>query len=90
MNALRSPSPEEWISARVARVRAESTSVKSLVLVDPDEGPLPVWEPGFHIDVEIAGGLIRQYSQCGDPQDSTSYTITVLRETVSRGGLAFL
>ncbi|CAG9269664.1 PDR/VanB family oxidoreductase [Paraburkholderia caribensis] len=47
---------------------------------------LPNWEPGAHIDVHIAEGIIRQYSLCGKPDDRAQWTIAVLREKQSRGG----
>ena len=36
---------------------------------------LPGWEPGAHIDLVLPSGLVRQYSLCGDPADSSSYTV---------------
>ena len=47
---------------------------------------LPSWQPGAHIDLLLPGGLIRQYSLCGDPHDQHAYTIAVLREENGRGG----
>lgn len=63
----------------------ESDGVLSLVLVDPDGGSLPAWQPGAHIDLATPSGP-RQYSLCGDPADRSRYRIGVLREVVSRGG----
>jgi ferredoxin-NADP reductase len=50
-----------------------------------DGSPLPTWEPGAHIELNLPSGLIRQYSLCGDPQDNF-FTIAVLKEEQSRGG----
>ncbi|AHL74357.1 Vanillate O-demethylase oxidoreductase [Stutzerimonas stutzeri] len=50
------------------------------------EGPLPAFEPGAHIDVHVAPGVIRQYSLCNDPAESHRYVIGVLNEPASRGG----
>ncbi|GAA1466483.1 PDR/VanB family oxidoreductase [Microbacterium thalassium] len=47
---------------------------------------LPQWEPGAHLDIELPGGIIRQYSLCGDPDDRRRLRIAVLREQESRGG----
>lgn len=47
---------------------------------------LPSWEPGAHIDVHVAEGIIRQYSLCGKLGDRTQWTIAVLKEKQSKGG----
>ncbi|EED32850.1 reductive dehalogenase [gamma proteobacterium NOR5-3] len=51
-----------------------------------DGGELPAFEAGAHIDVMADPQFIRQYSLCGDPADSKSYAIGVLREDEGRGG----
>lgn len=45
-----------------------------------DGGTLPSWRPGAHIDVVLGDGLVRQYSLCGDPNDSRTWQIGVLKE----------
>jgi ferredoxin-NADP reductase len=69
----------------VLQVRWEAAGVVSLVLARPDGSSLPSWEPGAHLDVTLPSGLIRQYSLCGDPDDKSSYTVAVLRESQGRG-----
>ena len=69
----------------VAR-RDEAPGVVGLELALPSSGALPAWTPGAHIDVELPGGLTRQYSLCGDPADSGRWRIGVLREADGRGG----
>ncbi|WP_226351720.1 PDR/VanB family oxidoreductase [Pseudonocardia sp. ICBG601] len=49
---------------------------------------LPAWEPGAHVDLHLAPGLVRQYSLCGG--DADHYRIAVLREPDGRGGSAFV
>ncbi|MFJ2931613.1 PDR/VanB family oxidoreductase [Streptomyces sp. NPDC087219] len=73
----------------VHRMTWEAEGVLSVELTHPDGKPLPAWTPGAHIDVHI-GGLIRQYSLCGDPQDQNAYRIGVLNEPSSRGGSRFV
>lgn len=63
--------------------------VVRLTLRDPDGEPLPPWEPGAHVDVELPGS-VRQYSLCGRPEDTTAYQIAVLREPAGRGGSAYV
>lgn len=70
----------------VEQMRIESEGVMSVVLRAPDESELPEWSAGAHIDVEVAPGTVRQYSLCGDPDDTRRWRIGVLRERESRGG----
>ncbi|MFF1831337.1 PDR/VanB family oxidoreductase [Paenarthrobacter sp. NPDC058040] len=74
------------IEVRVIASRREAESVTSFELRRPDEGPLPAWAPGAHIDVHLPSGTIRQYSLCGDPGNTTSYRIAVLELPQGRGG----
>lgn len=64
----------------------ETPDVRSFRLVRADGAPLARYEPGAHVDVTVPGGITRQYSLCGSPDDTLAYTIAVKREAVSRGG----
>jgi ferredoxin-NADP reductase len=64
----------------------EADNVLSLRLVSPDGAPLPSWEPGAHIELALPSGRRRQYSLCGDPNDTRSYRIAVLQVPAGRGG----
>ncbi|AGP52017.1 PDR/VanB family oxidoreductase [Streptomyces rapamycinicus] len=70
--------------------RTVALGVVEFELHPVDSGHLPEWQPGAHIDVVTAAGIVRQYSLCGDPGDRTSYRIAVLRQAESRGGSAWL
>jgi ferredoxin-NADP reductase len=76
------------LTVRARRLVAEH--VVALELVDPTGAELPDWSPGAHIDLELPGGLVRQYSLCGDPADRSSWRIAVLREPAGRGGSALV
>lgn len=76
------------LALRVRGTRPVAAGVRELVLDRPDGVALPTWEPGAHIDLVLAPGLVRQYSLCGDPADRTSWRIAVLREPSGRGGSA--
>ncbi|MES5825048.1 PDR/VanB family oxidoreductase [Streptomyces sp. RG80] len=47
---------------------------------------LPRWEPGAHLDLVLPSGLVRQYSLCGDPADTSSYTLATRLVADGRGG----
>ncbi|MGW0841685.1 PDR/VanB family oxidoreductase [Streptomyces sp. NPDC002787] len=85
----------DTILAVATRTRA-ADGVVSLTLCRPDGGPLPAWTPGAHIDVHLVGadggdgGLVRQYSLCGDPAERGAWQIAVLREPQGRGGSAYV
>ena len=83
-------SPPEPIRVRVVGARLEADGVRSFALADETGADLPEWDAGAHIDVLIPGGLVRQYSLCGDPADRGNWRIAVLREEESRGGSAHL
>lgn len=76
---------------RVESVKPVADQVILLRLVSPDGVPLPRWTPGAHIDVECGSPeLSRQYSLCGDLNDTHAWEIAVLRDPQSRGGSAWL
>lgn len=74
-----------WMTVRVVERTMTACDVVSLRLV-PVEGALSHAEPGAHIDVEAAPGLIRQYSLVNPRGPASEYTIGVKLETNSRGG----
>ena len=73
----------------VERVVRVADGVVELTLVDRSRAPLPLWQPGAHVDLHL-GEHVRQYSLCGDPADHSSFTVAVLREPQSRGGSAYV
>ena len=74
----------------VREIVSQTPSVVSVRLEDPEGKPLPAWEPGAHIDVQLITRHERQYSLCGDPTDPTGYRIAVLREDLSRGASHYI
>ena len=70
----------------VQRRHAAADGVVALDLVHPGGEDLPAWEPGAHIDLLLAEGLVRQYSLCGDPRDAKTWRVGVLLDPQSRGG----
>jgi len=81
---------QPWMNLVVAKKWREAADVQGFELVDPQGRELPPFTAGAHVDIEIAPGLVRQYSLCNDPRRRDHYQIAVLRETSGRGGSAAL
>ena len=77
----------DWIRVRVERRSSEADGICSFELVSERGDPLPAFEAGAHVDVEVER-FVRQYSICSDPADRRRYRIAVLREERGRGGSA--
>jgi ferredoxin-NADP reductase len=75
---------------RVLSMTWEAEGVLSVVLADPADRALSPWSPGAHVDVDLAPGLRRSYSLCGDPHDDRTLTLAVLHEPAGRGGSDFV
>lgn len=80
----------DLIPVTVAHKRREAEGIYSFELVDPQGAPLPPFEAGAHIEVQIPGSgatpLVRQYSLANAPGERHRYLIAVLKEPASRGG----
>jgi len=76
------------LNVHVTRKTAEAEDICTFELASIDGTPLPAFSAGSHIDVQVPGGLTRQYSLCNDPAESHRYLIGVLRDAASRGGSA--
>src|SRR2546430_16360289 len=71
---------------RVVAIHNAAIDTVRLELVPADRRPLAPFTAGAHVDVFAPSGHIRQYSLCGDPRDTSRYTIAVKREPEGRGG----
>jgi vanillate monooxygenase ferredoxin subunit len=76
----------EQLAVKVLRKKQEAMDIASFELAREDGGPLPGFSAGSHIDVQLPGGLTRQYSLCNDAAEQHRYRIAVLRDPGSRGG----
>lgn len=74
------------IAVRVARKTTEALDICSLELVAVDGSALPAFSAGSHIDVQLPGGITRQYSLCNNADENHRYVVSVLRDPASRGG----
>jgi ferredoxin-NADP reductase len=74
----------------VAEKKLIAAGVVRLTLRDSDGRDLPHWSPGAHLDLIFKGGMIRQYSLCGDRKDRSAWQIAVLGVADGRGGSRYL
>jgi ferredoxin-NADP reductase len=82
------PEPDRVIRLTVIdrQVVARDQDVVALTMAAADGQPLPRWHPGAHLDIRLPSGKLRQYSLCGDPDDTRSYRIAVRRIVDGGGG----
>jgi cytochrome P450/ferredoxin-NADP reductase len=81
---IRAGHRELALSVRAVRPLAER--VVELELNAADGTPLPAWAPGAHVDLVLAGEVVRSYSLAGDPAERDAWRIAVLLEPNGRGG----
>ncbi|MFI1070157.1 PDR/VanB family oxidoreductase [Streptomyces puniciscabiei] len=67
-------------------VTSHETVAEGVVQLRLQGRDLPRWEPGAHLDLVLPSGLVRQYSLCGDPEDTSSYTVATRLVENGRGG----
>ncbi|MFG2499256.1 PDR/VanB family oxidoreductase [Streptomyces sp. NPDC048441] len=86
------PTLEEPVSGR-PRSRAlrllitrRETVAEGVVQLRLEGENLPAWQPGAHLDLVLPSGLVRQYSLCGDPEDTSSYTVATRLIGAEQGG----
>jgi ferredoxin-NADP reductase len=71
---------------RLVEVVYGASGINLYRLAAPDGAALPAIEPGAHLDLEIAPGLIRQYSLLWPQPGPDRYEIAVQEATEGRGG----
>lgn len=76
------------LALRIIDLRPVAEQVKEITVASADGGPLPGWEPGAHISVQISPEIERQYSLCGPLESTDLWRIAVLHAPQSRGGSA--
>ncbi|HEY3610105.1 MAG TPA: PDR/VanB family oxidoreductase [Pseudonocardiaceae bacterium] len=84
------PHVEHELDLVLARKDTVADGVVLLTLRRPDGRDLPAWQPGAHVDLVLADGLVRQYSLCGDPWETSILRVAVQREQAGRGGSAYV
>lgn len=72
---------------RLSRVANKYTLAKDTVAIEliAEEGCLPPFTAGAHIDIYLGNGQVRQYSLANDPSEQHRYLLGVLKTPDSRG-----
>lgn len=83
-------SPNGYLNLRVAAIRFEAQTIRSVEFVSPDGGTLPAFTAGAHIDITLPGDLSRSYSLINPQCETHRYVIAVNRDPISRGGSAYI
>lgn len=86
LGSLAIPARADWADLTVTEVVDAASDVVKISLADPTGAELSGWKPGAHLELRLPSGRLRQYSLCGDPADTSTYTVAVLREPAGRGG----
>lgn len=85
-----SPSVVRSVELRLMRreVLCRDQQVVRLTFEASDSAELPAWAPGMHLDFTLPSGRRRQYSLCGDPCETRTYTVAVRYIPDGGGGSA--
>jgi len=79
-------SDDVFTPLRVATMARIAEDIHRFDLVHPDGAELPGFTAGSHLKVRAPNGLVRRYSLCSDPGDTSLYSIAVKREAAGQGG----
>jgi len=72
------------VAVAVAEVRDVAKGIRAITLAACDGKALPIASAGAHVNVHLAGGMVRQYSLVNS--DNGQYRLAVKREDNGRGG----
>src|SRR5262245_2523093 len=75
---------------RVTRMTWKSELVREIELRAPDDGPLPPFTAGSHVDLHLTTALVRSYSLLNRQGERDRYLIGVARDPASRGGSVYV
>lgn len=79
-----------WLELKVRGLREEAEGILGIELCSPDATPLPfAWTAGAHVDVQLGGSLVRQYSLT-NLADEGCLRLAIKHAEDSRGGSRWL
>ncbi|HEY8578257.1 MAG TPA: PDR/VanB family oxidoreductase [Beijerinckiaceae bacterium] len=78
------------VDMRLTAIRYAAQDTNLYEFRRPDGAALPGAEPGAHIDLHLANGMMRQYSLVTADGDPTAYVVGIKRDRASRGGSIYI
>src|SRR3546814_18431439 len=78
------------LEVRVTKKTLEADDIASFELKNCDGSSLPHFSAGSHVDVNMANGLVRQYSLCNVTGETDRTLLPVIRDPNTPGGSAFM
>ena len=81
-----SSSVSSLIDVLLTAIRYAARDTNFYEFARPDGAVLPAAEPGAHIDLHLANGMVRQYSLTRPDPAPTQYILGIKRDAASRGG----
>ena len=85
-----SSSVSSLIDVRLTAIRYAARDTNFYEFARPDGAVLPAAEPGAHIDLHLANGMVRQYSLTRPDPAPTQYILGIKRDAASRGGSKYI
>jgi ferredoxin-NADP reductase len=82
--------PDGLIEVRLTAIRYAARDTNLYEFRRPDGGPLPAYEPGAHVDMQLPNGLLRNYSLVVAKPEPGVYTFGIKRDPASRGGSRYI
>jgi ferredoxin-NADP reductase len=74
------------IAMRLTAIRYAAAGINLYEFTPLEDGALPAFTAGAHIDLHLPNGLVRQYSLCNAMHERHRYVVGVKRDIASRGG----
>jgi len=74
------------IEVRITAVRREAEGIHSVEFRPLENGSLPYFTAGAHIDLQLGPDMTRSYSLSNDPHERGRYVVSVNKDPQSRGG----
>lgn len=78
------------LQVRLKAITFEAEGINGYTLEPLAGEQLPPFTAGSHIDVHLAGGMVRSYSLVNDPAQRNRYVLGVARDPASRGGSVYM
>lgn len=80
------PADDYWHKLQIQSVEEHAGPIHVLKIGRGDEGQLPEWAPGAHVELRLPSGKVRAYSLSNSNEDRTFYRLGIKIEENGNGG----